>query len=675
MENRQLTLFDDAYDHPFISRVFNSFPESESDEIEYKSAKGGFPDEFWKTYSAFANSKGGIIVLGVKEQKNELIFEGLPTNKISIYKKAFWDGANNPQKASVNLLSNTDLMEVTYEGNHFLAFKVPVATRVQRPVFVTTNPFGNTYKRNHEGDYRCTKEEVSRMIADADLNTHADSRILEGFTFDDFDINSIKQYRQLFASIHITHSWLLLDDKEFLTQLGAYRLDRKSKTEGITLAGMLMFGKTNSIIDPECCPKFFPDYREILSRNPEIRWTDRIYPDGNWEANLFQFYRMVWPKLASSLPKPFQLKDGVRQDETPAHIALREAFVNALIHTDYSAQNNIVIEQRIDSYKFSNPGTLLVSIRQYYHGGTSECRNTTLQKMFMMIGSAEKAGSGVSKIIYGWEYAQWRRPYLLVETQPDRLILELPKFSIIPDETLISLRNLFGDRVDSLGKDELNILAICDIEGEVNNNRLQDSIDKHRTDITKILQELCKEGFLISENKSRWTTYHLNTNFENRAESDVVEKVDTSQTLTPDLDTSEQKASSYNALKNSHESSTKKAKSSQTLTPNLDTSGQKVESSLTLTPNLDTLKNKAKKTAKVKSKKLSKEELHGLIINSCLSEYLTIEQIALAVEKKPSYLQNEVMPYLVNSGKLQRLYPDNPNNPNQAYKAAEDNKQ
>ncbi|MDD2306825.1 MAG: putative DNA binding domain-containing protein [Prolixibacteraceae bacterium] len=671
MEHRQLSLFDDAYDHPFIARVFGSFPESESEEIEYKSAKGGFPDEFWKTYSAFANTKGGFIVLGVKEQKNELIFEGLPTNKISTYKKAFWDGANNTQKVSVNLLSNTDLVEVTFEGNHFLAFKIPVATRVQRPVFISTNPFGNTYKRNHEGDYRCTKEEVSRMIADADLNTHADSRILEGFTFDDYDANSIRQYRQLFSSIHITHSWLLLNDKEFLTQLGAYRYDRKSKNEGITLAGMLMFGKTNSIIDPECCPKFFPDYREILSRNPEIRWTDRICPDGNWEANLFQFYRMVWPKLASSLPKPFQLKDGVRQDETPAHIALREAFVNALIHTDYSAQNNIVIEQRIDSYKFSNPGTLLVSIRQYYHGGTSECRNTTLQKMFMMIGSAEKAGSGVSKIMYGWEYAQWRRPYLLVESQPDRIILELPKFSILPEETLISLRELFGNRVDLLGKVELNILAICQIEGEVNNNRLQDSINLHRTDITKILQELCKEGFLISENKSRWTTYHLNTNFANPAESETDSKVDTSeqmvdssQTLTPNLDTSEQKVDSSNPLSNKTESATKKVDSLQTLTPNLD-------SYQTLTPKLDTSKQKAKKSAKVNAKKLPKEELYELIINTCKTEYITTEQIALAVKRSPAYLQNEILPYLVNSGKLQRLFPDNPNNPNQAYKAAE----
>ncbi len=641
MENIQLSLFD-AYEHPFILKVFNSFPESESDEVEYKLAEGGFPDEFWKTYSAFANSKGGIIVFGVKERKNDFIFEGIPANKIGTYKKAFWDNANNPQKISLNLLSDTDLIDFTFEGKHFLAFRVPAAMRVQRPVYITTNPFDNTYKRNYEGDYKCTREEVRRMLADADLTVQPDSRILDGYSMDDFDLNSIRQYKQLFASTHSGHPWLLLDDLGFLSKLGAFRLDRKTKKEGATVAGMLMFGKTNSITDTECCPNFFPDYREILSLDPQIRWTDRIYPDGNWEANLFQFYRMVWPKLASSLPKPFQIKDGVRQDETPAHIALREAFVNALIHTDYSAPNNIVIEQRIDNYRFSNPGTLLVSIKQYYQGGTSECRNTTLQKMFLMIGSAEKAGSGVNKIIYGWEYAQWRRPYLIIESQPDRLILELPKFSILPEETLHSLRELFGDKVDVLGKDELNILAICQIEGEVNNNRLQDSINKHRTDITKILQELCKEGFLLSENKSRWTTYHLNTDYENDVEKESNINLDTSAV---NLDSSAT-AANVPDYKNRKETS-----SSDSLVPNLDT----------LAPNLDTSKRK-------NSKKLSKEELHKLIIEACKSNYISIEQIALAVNRSQAYLQNEVLPILVSNGKLERLYPDNPNHPNQAYK-------
>jgi len=661
MENKQLNLFD-LFEHPFVSTILDIFPNNESDEIEYKLAEGGFPDEFWKTYSAFANSKGGIIILGVKERKNEFIFEGLPLKKIGIYKKVFWDNANNPNKVSVNLMTDADIQELTFDGKHFIAFKVPSATRVQRPVYLTSNPFDNTYKRNYEGDYKCTKEEVRRMLADADLSVQPDSRILEGYSLDDFDLNSVRQYRQLFASTRPGHIWLSLDDKGFLSQLGAFRVDRKTRKEGATVAGMLMFGKTNSITDEECCPNFFPDYREILSLDPEIRWTDRIYPDGNWEANLFQFYRMVWPKLASSLPKPFQLKDGVRQDETPAHTALREAFVNALIHTDYSAPNNIVIEQRIDNYKFSNPGTLLVTIRQYYHGGTSECRNTTLQKMFLMIGSAEKAGSGVNKIMSGWDYAHWRPPYLTIESQPDRLILELPKFSILPDETLQSLRVLFGDNVDTLGKDELTILAICHIEGEITNNRLQYMIDKHRTDITKILQELCKDGYLLSENKSRWTTYHLNTDFLVSNDEQVAPNLGTSDT---NLSTSDTNLGTSNLVTSGANLDTSNEDTSNLDSTNKDTSNvdtSNVESSSEDTSNVDSSNEETSNEDSSKSNKLAFS-----ILEICKDNYMSIEEISKKINRSIRHLQNRIIPTLVKQGKLTRLYPNAPNHPQQKY--------
>ena len=41
----------------------------ENSEVEYKSAAGGFPKaEFWRSFSALANTNGGTIVLGVKEK-------------------------------------------------------------------------------------------------------------------------------------------------------------------------------------------------------------------------------------------------------------------------------------------------------------------------------------------------------------------------------------------------------------------------------------------------------------------------------------------------------------------------------------------------------------------------------------------------------------------------------
>jgi ATP-dependent DNA helicase RecG len=299
-----------------------------------------------------------------------------------------------------------------------------------------------------------------------------------------------------------------------------------------------------------------------------------------------------------------------------------------LIHTDYTAPGNIVIEHKTDAFSFSNPGTLLVSLQQYYQGGISECRNPNLQKMFLMIGGAEKAGSGVNKILAGWEYAHWRRPYLKVMNQPDRLVLELPMTSFLPEETLETLRTLFGNEVDALGKNELTILATCHIEGEVTNSRLQFLVGLHRTDITRILQDLCKQAYLIPVNKGRWTTYHLNTS--------IASKVDTS---TSKVDTSANK---------------------------VDTSANKVD---TQQNNVDSFDTRIDNNKKITPKsRLKKEELESLILEACLEEHVSIVELSKIVNKDIKYLKNKVIPAMIKDGKLERLYP-NINHPHQAYKA------
>ena len=58
--------------------------QEEGTEQEYKSAKGGFPESFWDTFSAFANTHGGIIVFGIKEKDGRLIPDGLDDSQIAI---------------------------------------------------------------------------------------------------------------------------------------------------------------------------------------------------------------------------------------------------------------------------------------------------------------------------------------------------------------------------------------------------------------------------------------------------------------------------------------------------------------------------------------------------------------------------------------------------------------
>ena len=134
--------------------------------------------------------------------------------------------------------------------------------------------------------------------------------------------------------------------------------------------------------------------------------------------------------------------------------------------------SNIVVEQHKNRYVFSNPGTLLISRSQYYKGGESVCRNNSLQKMFMMIGRAEKAGSGVDKIISGWKDANLAHPFIDESSRPDKVVLEL---------------------------------------------RLV--LDLHRADITRLLQELCRSRYLVSYGSGRGTHYRINLKFAEEREA------------------------------------------------------------------------------------------------------------------------------------------------------------
>lgn len=207
------------------------------------------------------------------------------------------------------------------------------------------------------------------------------------------------------------------------------------------------------------------------------------------------------------------MQNGARIEDSPTHIALREAFVNALIHCDYSVNSHITVNLYKDRYTFSNPGSLLISISQYYQGGESVCRNKALQQMFMLIGFAEKAGSGIDKILQGWKQANFRKPQVVENANPDKVTLELPLVSLLSEEAILYLKTLFGNDITTIEPDKLLTLATCYSEGSVTNDRLQLVIDKHSTDITRLLKELCNAHYLIPSGIGRGTRYKINDEF------------------------------------------------------------------------------------------------------------------------------------------------------------------
>ena len=394
-------------------------------DIEFKKAlgkdgKGKLPDDFFETYSAMANSYGGNVFLGIKEIDEGIELAGI--KEPESIKKDLFDILNNKQKISANILKDENIEVLQFDDSYVIKIYIPQATRQQKPIYKGQNPLQGTYKRQYESDYKCNAEDIKRMMAEQ-IEDSRDNKVLKHYDFDDIDMSSFYAYRNIFKSNQPDHPFNEQNDIEFLKSIGGYKKDRETGDIGLTIAGLLMFGKANDIED--IFSYYNLDYQERPKAKTELRWVDRVTLDGTWSGNIFDFYRIVIKKLFVDLKVPFKLERDKREDDTLIHKAIRESFVNAIVHSDFTERSSILIVKRPDMFGFRNPGLMRIPIEVAIKGGDSDCRNRTLHKMFMLIGYGERAGSGIPKIYSGWNSQDWTKPLLYEKTEPEQTLLEL----------------------------------------------------------------------------------------------------------------------------------------------------------------------------------------------------------------------------------------------------------
>ncbi len=137
----------------------------ENNRIEAKKALGGLPHSIWETYSAFANTMGGVIMLGVEEYRDKSLHTvDLPDPEELV--SQFWELVNDPAKASAVILREDDVRIRLVNGDRIVVIEVPKAPDHLLPVYVDGDP-ANSFKRSGEGDRRCSREEIAAMQAAA----------------------------------------------------------------------------------------------------------------------------------------------------------------------------------------------------------------------------------------------------------------------------------------------------------------------------------------------------------------------------------------------------------------------------------------------------------------------------------------------------------------------------
>jgi len=473
----------------------------ENNRIEAKKAVGGLPKSIWETYSAFANTLGGIILLGVEEYPDKSLHPvELPDPEKLV--KDFWDIANNVNKVSVNILSDKDVTIENVDGKRIVAIRVPRAHRADKPVFVDGNPLSGSYRRNGEGDYKCTKEEVQAMLRDAAIKSQ-DMAVLEEMGLDVFDYDSVKRYRIRMKTYRPGHVWEELEDVEFLYKLGAVGRSSDGKMHP-TAAGLLMFGYEYEIVKE--FPAYFLDYQEQM--DPSTRWTDRIVStSGDWSGNIYDFYFRVYNKIAQDIRIPFKMEGGDRIDDTPVHKALREALANCLINADYYGRQGLVIVKKKDVITLSNPGGFRIDVETAKSGGVSDPRNSTLIKMFNLIDIGERSGSGIPNIFSVWKKQGWPAPLITESFEPDRITLSLLISESSDNKVAIKISDKSSKTKSSIQKQA--ITGYLTEHTVAKTSEIAELLGVKDARARRLLAEMIDEGILASEGENRNRIYKL----------------------------------------------------------------------------------------------------------------------------------------------------------------------
>ena len=368
----------------------------ENNRIEAKRALGGLPQSIWETYSAFANTLGGILLLGVEEYRDKTLHpvdlpdpEGMAAE--------FWALVNDPHKASVNLLAPSDVRIETVNGRRIILITVPRAQRFDKPVYVDGDVNTGTYWRSGEGDHRCTAEQIEAMRRDAALRTQ-DMRPVRQLSLDVLRTEALSDYCRRLAMRRAAGAET--DDAAFLLRIGAAVRDIDGLTAP-TAAGVLMFGG-------------YEDIRSVYP-NYSLTWRENGAA-GDWKGNIYGFYYDALQRL----------KEGFPEDEAVAG-ALGEALANCLINADYHSRAGVEIALEDGAAVMTNPGFFRISVDDAVSGGRSDPRNAQLMRMFNLIGVGEAVGGGIPGILNVWRARGWSEPAIAQLTGPGRVRLTLPR--------------------------------------------------------------------------------------------------------------------------------------------------------------------------------------------------------------------------------------------------------
>lgn len=348
-------------DNDFLKQLID-----EGQEIEYKqdvadkdSNKG---KNFYRTVSAFSNTNGGYIFLGIEDKTKQLV--GIDKTKTSLTKIS---------QTIDSMGVSPRLTEIKHNNKIFIKVYIPKA------------PFGNLIQ--YEGIYYIRHHNTTRKMTTEELRIHMRSSFNwekqeNAFTIDDINKRTVEDYQNAMNRTNES-----IEDT-----LNRLELMRNGK---LTNAAVILFGKNPQKLSPS-----FSIQIGVFDGNDKANIKKSI---PTIKGNIFEQINASLEILKLELIKPTTITGNPqnRRGYYYPEKAIREALINAIVHRDY---NDIYTDIQINIFDdyiwFYNTGMLVggITVDELLQHPMSRARNPLIRDTLYMIGLVERYGSGINRM-------------------------------------------------------------------------------------------------------------------------------------------------------------------------------------------------------------------------------------------------------------------------------------
>lgn len=409
--------------------------KTDDSNYEAKSCDVKLSVSVWETVSAFANTNGGTLLLGLDESNNFSPTKNFDINKVrDQFIEGIGDGGVNG--ARLTYPPRYDLKRVIVDDNsQILAIKIYENPADKKPCYITAKgDKGGSYKRVDDRDIRMSNDEVYE-IENALRPSDIDLSIVKEAAKSDLNKDLVENLIARRANSKALRGTTTEDEK--LT-----RLNITDKQGRVRMAGLLTLGN----YPQQFFPRLFIDVTAHAGTEKSSTGVQRFIDREECSGAISEMIEDAVNAVIKNLRVSTFINgvERIEEAEIPREV-LREAIANAVIHReyhDYFQGQPVSVDIFPDRVVITNPGGLWGGkTLNNIDDGESKCRNAALMQLAQYTpieanrigaGPVEGQGSGIVFMIN--EMQAWSLP-------KPQFISKLGSFSVILQRAKAKLPN------------------------------------------------------------------------------------------------------------------------------------------------------------------------------------------------------------------------------------------